>query len=146
MKKHQYTGIINIMKGKWMLLLCWNLFCLLFFVSYTFKAIRISVSKLRNKGPIVTNVPAHDEHILELFVRNVDTASLIRSRRTRNSYNHYNISDFSKTTTIRPPCREPPTIRWIGSAPHQVSHAGPVKLRSHLFVPLFYSVTRFYSV
>ena len=115
------------MKGRWGLRLCWNLFCLLLFVSYTSKAI-IVLPKLRSKRPIITDVPSdvptHDEYSL---VRDTDTASLIRIRRVvDNSNNQYNISkttvidlahsfELSRNSTVRS------SVRWIGSPPYQVS-------------------------
>ena len=125
------------MKGRWDLRLCWNLFCMLLFVSYTSRAIRV-LPKLRSKRPMVTDVPMHDEYSL---VRDSDTASLIRIRRRveHNSDNQYNnISEpvFSKTTVIdlahsfvELPTNSTiqPSVRWIGSSPYQVSDHDSVR-------------------
>ena len=126
MNNHQYTNK-SIMKGKWGLRVCWDLFCLLFCVSYTSRTISVSVPKSKIQEPIsVADLQPHGKHNLELSselsVGNTDTASLIRIRRTENV--HDAISNFSKTTEI--PFRGWPALRWIGSPPHQVSHAGPV--------------------
>ena len=129
------------MKSKWGLQLCWNLLCLLFFVSYTSKAIRVSVPKLRSQE-------AHDEHNLELSASiNADTASLIRSRRGKSSSNSHvdcGISNFTHTTVISfrdwftaKPSEEPSLssqLRWIGNSSDQVSQASPVKLSTFTLV------------
>ena len=136
------------MKGKWGLRVCWDLFCLLFCVSYTSSTIRVSVPKLRIQESIsVTDLQPHGQHNLELSselsARNADTASLIRIRRTQNNSNIDNatVSNFSKTTEI--PFRGWPTLRWIGNPPNQVSHAGPLKLNHSLRTELYTSVLYF---
>ena len=123
------------MKSKWGLQLCWDLFCLLFFVSYTSKAIRVSVPKLRSQE-------AHDEHNLELSASiNADTASLIRSRRGKSSSNSHvdcGISNFTHTTVISSrdwfTAKPSSQLRWIGNPPDQVSQASPVKLSTFTLV------------
>ena len=121
------------MKGRRSLRLCWNLFCLLFFVSYASKAITVQPKLGSTTGSIITDaVPAHDrEHNLELSVQNVDTASLIRIRREGNILESSpNISIFSKTIlTVRSDgWPNDSTIRWIGNPPDQVSHANVIRL------------------
>lgn len=134
-----------MMKGRWGLRLCWNLFCLLFFVSYTSKAIRV-LPKLRSKRPIVTDVPTHDDYS---SVVQDDTASLIRTRRVEDiSYNQYNISIFSKTTVIDLAPFEWSTnsavrssIRWVGSSPYQVSDPDVANFHKLNCAPMFCTFT-----